>query len=287
MKTLLILFVSTTLVPLSLYGQTHTEEIKRTLQFAQADSDNMLILKNISGDVRVVGYDGDELRLTVQKKVRADNQEDLARAQEEVQLVTDVDSGVAWVYLEAPFIKTKRKGRDLHFQMRRDDDDYHFRFDFTVEVPRQTNLRVGTINEGEVSVENIDAQKIEVNNINGPIRCASISGTTRAQTINGEIDITYAEAPTEKCSYQTINGEITVRFPEDLSADVRFKSMHGDLFTDFPNVAYLPAQVQTDQSQSGQKTTYRIDKSTQVRIGDGGPRLDFEVLNGSVYLRQL
>ena len=285
MKTLLILFVSA-LGHFPLLGQSQEEEITRTLQFAQPGENNLLVLKNISGHVRIISYNGKDVRLTVQKKFRADNRKDLARAQEEVQLVAEADGNVAWVYLEAPFIKTKRKGDDINYQMNRHDDDYQFRFDFTVEVPAQTNLRVSTINEGEVSVENVRAQQIDVNNINGPIRCTDISGTTQARTINGPIDITYAEAPTEKCSYQTINGEINVRFPEDLSADVRFKSMHGDLFTDFPDVAYLPAQVQTDEHQSGQKTTYRIDKSTQVRIGKGGTQLDFEVLNGSVYLRQ-
>ena len=286
-KLLILLTVaSLTLDYVPLFGQSQEEEITRTLQFTQPGEDNVLILKNISGDVQVVGYEGDEIRMTVQKKVRADSQKELARAQEELQLVAEVDDNVAWIYLEAPFIKASRRGDDLNYQVNRHDDDYHFRFDFTVEVPTQTSLQVSTINEGTVSVENVAAQQITVNNINGPVQCTNISGTTQARTINGEIDITYAEAPTEESSYRTINGEINVRFPEDLSADVRFKSMNGDLFTDFPEVAYLPAQAQTNQDRSESKTTYRIDKSTQVRIGDGGPQLSFEVLNGSVYLRQ-
>ena len=197
MKQLLTLLIVSTLGHVPSWGQTAKEEITRTLSFAQGGEDNVLVLKNISGHVRVVGYQGDEVRLTARKKIRADNREDLARAQEEVQLVAETEGNVAWVYLEAPFIRTERQGDDLRYQVNRHDDDYHFRFDFTVEVPTQTNLRVSTVN-GDVSVEDVAARQIDVNNVNGPIRCTDISGTTHAQTVNGEMDITYAEAPSAR-----------------------------------------------------------------------------------------
>lgn len=287
MKKLLILLISVSLAGSALYGQSREEELTRTLRWEQAGTDQLLILKNISGDVQVTGYEGDAIQLTVQKSIRAKNKNDLARGWEEVQLVSEVDGPIARVYLKAPFIKSEARGNDLHYQMNRhDDDDYQFRFDFTVHVPQRTNLRVSTINEGDVRIEGIASERIETNNINGNIRGTAISGTVRAQTINGDIDISYSESPAQESKYKTINGDINLSFPPNLAADVRFESMNGDLFTDFPEVKYLPANVETKQKQSGQKTTYRVDKSTQVRIGEGGPLLDFEVLNGSVYLKQ-
>ena len=287
MKKLLILLISISLADSALYGQSRQEELTRTLRWEQPSADHVLILKNISGDVQVTGYEGDAIQLTVQKSIRAKNKNDLARGWEEVQLVTEVDGSMARVYLEAPFIKTEVKNNDLHYQMNRhDNDDYQFRFDFTVRVPQRTNLRVSTINEGDVRIEGIASKQIETNNINGNIWGTAISGTVRAQTINGNIDIAYIQSPVRESKYKTINGDINLSFPPDLAANVRFESMNGDLFTDFPEVEYLPASVETKQNQSGQKTTYRVDKSTQVRIGEGGPLLDFEVLNGSVYLKQ-
>ena len=287
MKYLLTLLISISVVQPVLYGQSRQEKITRTLQWEQTGENTSLILKNITGDVQVTGYQGDVIQIIAQKQVRANNQDDLARGWDEVQLVTDVDGSVARVYLQAPFIETKTNGDDLHYQMNRHDhDDYQFRFDFTVQVPQGTYLQVSTINDGDVRIEGITSERIRTNNINGNIQGTAIRGTVRAQTINGDIDIVYAESPAEESKYKTINGDINLSLPQDLAADVRFESMNGDLFTDFPEVQYLPASVETKQNQSGRKITYRVDKSTQVRIGQGGPLLDFEVLNGSVYLKQ-
>ena len=283
MKPLLMLFFSTLLCFPS--RAQSPEEITRTLRFDASDAPRTLVLKNIEGHVRIIGDQGDDVRLTAQKTIRAHRREDRARAEAEVQLVTEVYGRVAWVYLEAPYIQVERHGDDLHYDMHRRDDDYQVRYDFTVRVPARIDLRVSTVNEGDVSVEHVQGHTLTLNNVNGDIRGSDISGTTHARTVNGEIAMAYAAPPTEASTYRTINGDIRLHFPEDLSADVRFKSMHGDLFTDFPDLAYLPAQVSTDRSRSGAQTTYRIDKSTQVRIGEGGPRLDLEVLNGSVYLR--
>ncbi len=271
--------------PSEAQSPSHRETITRTLEFSQASADNLLLLKNISGDVKIEGYEGTEIKITVEKTIEARNQEDLQRGVEEIQLATQQEGNTMMVYMDAPFVFFQWKQGHAHYHVDRDDDDYQYRMDFTLQVPRQLNLEVSTVNGGIVEVEKVQSQRIEVANVNGGIRCTEISGQTKATTVNGDVDIEYAQAPTTDSRFKTINGDITLLIPENLSADVTFKSMNGDFYTNFEELNYLPAEVETQEDQSGKRTTFRIDQTTKLRIGKGGPLYEMETLNGEVYLK--
>lgn len=264
---------------------TRKETITRTLQFTNHGNTHQLLLKNISGDVKVVGYDGNEVKITVEKTIKARNESDLQRGMEQIQLATQVEDSIMVVYMDAPFVDFRWKNGYANYRVDREDDDYSYRMDFTVQVPRNLNLDVSTVNDGIVEVEKVNGQHIEVHNVNGGIRCSDISGKTTAITVNGDVDIQYVNVPSEDSHFKTINGDITLVVPEDLSADVSFKSMHGDMYTNFEELQPLPAEVNTQENNSGKRTTYKIDKRTKLRIGNGGALFQVETLNGELYLK--
>lgn len=282
------LLVLTLILTSSASAQTFSETIEETARFQNANSrDNVLYIHNINGNVRVEGTNGDDIQITYHKKIDADTQRDLDRAKEEVEFVIDEENNRILIYLDAPFIHVKKHNGKISYNINHWDDDYEFLFDITVRVPRNTNLDVSTINKGHVLVENVHAKWLDVSNINGSVELADVSGVTDANTINGDITASYSESPSESSSYKSINGTIEVMYPESLSADITFKSMHGDLYTDFKNVHRLQARVESSQGRSRGKTTYRIDKFAPLRIGNGGPEFNFEVLNGDVYIKQI
>jgi DUF4097 and DUF4098 domain-containing protein YvlB len=118
--------------------------------------------------------------------------------------------------------------------------------------------------------------------VNGSITLTNVKGTTKAHTVNGNVDATYAANPTGASSYHTINGKIRVQYPSSLGANLHFKSMHGEFYTDFPDAEILPVQVTKNQEGKGGGTVYKLTKDTAVRIGKGGPDFRFETLNGDV-----
>lgn len=264
---------------------SHQETITRSLQFEEAGANNELWLKNIQGDVTVLGYDGNTVEISVEKTIDARNQEDLQKGIEDIQLVAELDDNVMLVYMDAPFVDAHRKGDHFHYNTDRHDNDYSYRMDFTVKVPRTVNLKVSTINDGSVTIEDVQPQRIEARNVNGSIQATGISGQTSAITVNGDVDISFVEAPNEYNRFKTINGDITLLMPENSSADVSFKSMNGDFYTNFENIDYLPAEVSSAKEGKRNRTTYRIDRSTKIRIGQGGPTVETETLNGEVYLK--
>ncbi len=265
---------------------SHQETISRTLSFASPSDNQQLLLKNVTGNVRVVGYDGKEVKIVAEKTIEADNQEDLQRGIKEIQLEARLEGQTMLVYMDAPFVTYEWTKDHTRYQVKRyNDDDYAYRMDFTVQVPRNLNLNVSTVNGDLVEIEGVRSRQIKAQNVNGSVRCTGVSGQTEAVTVNGDVDVQFAQSPTEDSQFKTINGDITLLAPEDLSVDVSFKTMNGDFYTNYETLDYLPAEVSTGEKDSGKRTTYRINRTTKLRVGKGGPLLQTETLNGEVYLK--
>ncbi len=123
-------------------------------------------------------------------------------------------------------------------------------------------------------------------NVNGMITLSNAKGITNAATINGNLTINYLSNPPGGCSYHTINGTIKVSYQPDLSADLEFMSIHGSYYTDFPDAGRMPAVVTKDQVANGHGMVYKLNKSTAVRIGQGGRTFRFETINGDIFIKK-
>jgi len=55
---------------------------------------------------------------------------------------------------------------------------------FEIEVPSRTNLKLSTVNSGEILVENVEGE-LEVGNTNGGITLNGVAGAVTAGTVNG------------------------------------------------------------------------------------------------------
>ena len=61
------------------------------------------------------------------------------------------------------------------------------------------------------------------------------------------------------------------------------KTMNGGLYTDF-DVSALPVAAAAPENRNG-KFVWSSRRMTGVRIGRGGPELQFETLNGNVMIK--
>lgn len=285
-----LLLLTLLLLPLYLSAQDFSQEINRSAKFEnQNDAKNELRVYNINGSVTVEGYDGSEIQITAIREIKGSAKE-VELAKEELSLRVQEEGNLVLVYIDAPFITLKRKGDRISYHIDRWDnwgeEDYRYLFDITVKVPEETHIRASTINKGIVTIRNTN-RRVHASNVNGEVLLDGISGPTDAHTVNGDITATYLKSPDKDSDYQTVNGTIKVNYPDDLSADVKFKSMHGDLYTDFKNIERLQARVEKNTNSKGSKTTYRLDRFAPIRIGNGGPIFNFEVLNGDVYVQRI
>jgi len=268
-------------------AQSFTRTITKKTAFSnKSNPNNKFIVKNINGSVSIEAYDGNTIQMTVNEKIWGSSDK-IEKAKKELSYKLERDGNLILAYPDAPFITITRDGDDIDFCMHRNNDepDYRFTDDVTIRVPRGILVDGSTINKGKVTIVG-SFKKVEAGNVNGTLELHHMTSETHASTVNGDIDIHYDRAPARDSDYHTVNGTISLHMPDNLSADVYFQSMHGDLYTDFNNIKRLKPEIHKESDDGTSGVSYRVDKTTPIRIGDGGPKLRFKVLNGDVYIRK-
>ena len=211
------------------------ERINREFTLTGSAGASTLVIYNINGFINVEGTSGSKVSMEVDKRLTAKTPQALEAGKQEFKLALEQVGDTIFAYIAEPFDtrpSRQRPGLDRR-EWNRKELGYDFTLDFTVKVPRQMNLKVSTINRGDVVVKDV-AGSLRVRNINGAISLTNASGLTDAHTINGNLDATYAGAPADASTYYTLNGDIKVSYPANLSADLQFKSFQGEFYTDFP-----------------------------------------------------
>ena len=251
-----------------------TRELDETIP-VPAGEPLVVIVKNIIGPIRVTGHDANRVEMRATETVRGDLQADIERARAQMRLVTETEPGR--VAFRVRHVGDDGDGRGRGW------DGYSIEYDIEVRVPRGAAVEVSTVNDGDVTVEDVNGE-FELSNVNGAVRLVRAGGGSGSvKTVNGDVDASFARAPSEATSFKTVNGELDVTFPANLSAELAFHTMQGDVFTDF-DVESLndPPEVRRDRG----RFVLRTNRSSAFRVGGGGERHSFNTLNGDIFVRK-
>jgi DUF4097 and DUF4098 domain-containing protein YvlB len=155
-------------------------------------------------------------------------------------------------------------------------------YNFTIHVPRDTGLRLRTVN-GDIKTEDTRG-KFDIHGVNGAVTMTAVAGYGTLQTVNGRTSVSFRESPRQASDFKTVNGAIEASFPPNFSADLRFKTLNGQAYTDF-DAAALPSAAPPGERVNG-KFVYKFNQTRNVRIGSGGPELTFETVNGDIRIKK-
>jgi hypothetical protein len=241
----------------------------------------LLDVDNVFGSVEVVGGTGDQVQLVITKTLRAESKERMEAAKKEVTLDVTDQPDLLKLYVNGPFRCNCDRGGDgccgggWH-----GDRGYVVKMDFQLQVPRNIDLRLRTVNSGRVTVRDVIGS-FYVNNVNGSIDLTDVGGgAARARTVNGSVKVVFRENPKDNSDFGTINGPIELYFARGLSADFRFKNFNGGVYSDF-EMTSLPALAPTTERHDG-KFVFRTSRFTGGRVGAGGPEIKVDNLNGDI-----
>jgi hypothetical protein len=254
------------------------EKIQKSFSMPASAGRRSLEIDNIWGSIEVVGTASDQAQLTVNKTIRAESKEKLEQARKDVTLDITEQAGSLKLYVNGPF---RCQCNDCSHS--RDDDGYIVKMDFQLRVPRDIDIRIKTVNEGRVSVRDINGDFL-VRNVNGDIEIRDISGSGTARTVNGPVKVSFRQNPRAESDFRTVNGNIELQFARDLAADFRFKTFNGGVYSDFP-VTALPVHGMQEEHH-GSKVVFRADRYMGARVNSGGPEIKVENLNGDIRILQ-
>ena len=251
-----------------------TRELMESIPVA-ANEPLVVTVKNIIGSIHVIGHDANRVEMHATETVRGDLQADIERARAEMQLRTETEPGrVA--------IRVRHVGEDDGFRRNWGWDNYSIEYDIEVRVPRGATLDIATVNDGDVTVEDVNGE-FALKNVNGGVRLVRAGGSGTINTVNGNVEAIFARAPSQATSFHTVNGELDVTFPANLSAELAFHSMQGDVFTDFDVESLsVPPEVRRDRGRYMLNT----NRNSAFRVGAGGERHTFNTLNGDIFVRK-
>jgi len=250
-----------------------TETIRKT--FNLTGDHKILEVDNIFGSIEVAGSEGNQVQLVVNKTISAESKDRMESAKKEVTLdITDQPDFLKF-YVNGPFRCNCNDGCEGN----RGDRGYRVKMDFQLQVPRNIEVKLKTVNSGHIHVQDVTGN-FSVRNVNGGIEMVNVAGSGIAKTVNGPVKVTFRENPRENSDFATINGNVELYFVRGLSGDFRFKTMNGHVFSDF-EMTSLPAQP-VSAEQHGTKFVYHSDRFTGGRIGSGGPEIKAENLNGDI-----
>lgn len=261
-------------------AQEHKEHISKTFT---AKNGQTLAIYNVFGFIKVEGYNGDKVQFEVDKTISAKTNDDLETGKKEFKMEFEQVGDTIWAYIVAPYDSRPRQRYNDWDERRR--IEYRYELDFTVKVPHDMDLAINTVNNGDISVKDVNG-KLKVRNVNGAISVVNAKGISDLRTVNGDVTVNYTSNPSGASYYNTINGAIRATYKPDLAADLEFKSMNGSYYTDFDNVEALNNAVVKNTEDRGNGTVYKLNKNTAIRIGKGGNTFKFETLNGNIYIKK-
>ena len=290
------------IVSIQISAQTYTEKIAKEFSFEKKSIDNAIMVANINGNIKVEGYTGDKVILEVTKSIFAKTNERLEKGKTQVQLGVIDRADTLIFFVEGTGAqfgrKNEREGKNREYRNEWGYDwccnnncntncncrtEYDYKMDFVIKVPSTIHLMISTINDGDISIENVSGA-VKADNINGSIKLNNLVREANVSTINGDVDIEYSSNPKKDCRFYTLNGDINAWFQKGLAASMSFESFNGSFYTNIDRLESLPAQIEKKDA-GGDGVKYKVN-GNRYKIGTGGAFLDFETFNGDVYLKE-
>ncbi len=284
MKNIIISLLLLSCISQTLTAQSFSDEQTFTFDVNNLDA---LRLHNKYGEVKVTGTSGRKATLTVKRRIESASRTQLNKAKEEIYLDSIFSEGTLIFFVRHPDYRLEiNENGEAHYNSKQENWNQHkvhyqqkFEMEIELQVPNFVPLFVSTHKE-DLSVTNINADVLAQNH-HGEINLQAIGGNVSAYTHHGKIRASMTQTPTRDTNFSTHHGDIEVTYPRDLSGDFSLKTKHGNFYTDFD---YEASSLPTSLSKSKKGTKYKVEGGTNLRIGNGGPKLDLKTYHGSIYI---
>lgn len=206
-------------------------------------------IENVSGDVKVVGYNGEAVTVAGFKE---------GRDRDKVE-VEDTSSGNN-IRVGVRYPRNCNCDASIRFEVR---------------VPRAVRYSLSPIStaSGNVEVRNVTGD-VRVSTASGDVLIRGVSGAVNARSASGDVDVEITRVEgAERMDFSTASGDVKVKLPDNPDADVSMTTASGSVSTDFP------LEVR--------RREYGPGESARGQLGSGTMRLHLSSASGNVSLMRL
>ncbi|GAB4010052.1 hypothetical protein GCM10028808_20080 [Spirosoma migulaei] len=230
----------------------------------------------INGSIHVVGYSGKDVVIDIvasPKRGRRDDDDD--RPDRTANGMKRIATGLPLDVIAEEKNNTVNVNANTTRQT----------IDLTIKVPQRFSLKVSTINNGTIEVENVSGN-LEVNNVNGYIHLTNVAGSAVATTVNGNVIASFKSIDSDTpMAFSTLNGNVDVTFPSSVKANSKLKSDRGDIYSDF-DIDVDKNQPKVNRTSQSGMYQVKIEDWVYGKINGGGPEVMMKNMNGNIYIRK-
>jgi hypothetical protein len=233
----------------------------------QLGADGSISIRNVSGNVIVTGYDGQQITVN---GIREGRDRDLVK-------IEDLSSDNR-IEMRTRYPKHCNCDASIRFEVQV-PRSISYRFDELssasgdIEVRDVTgDVRINTAS-GDVLVQNVTG-RIDASTASGRMSVRSAAGTVSAQSASGDVDVELTRLDgNQSMEFSSASGDVNVRLPTNIDAEVELSSATGEVKTNFP------LTVESERYGPGQRA--------RGRLGNGSRRLQISSASGNVSLTSL
>ncbi len=264
-----------------------SEIVTKSLTVKGDQKDFWFCLCNINGSIEAEAYDGETIEINLEKRLFKRGSSSEANIEDlKMEVLEGEDYTKVMMTHPSYSYSEPRDALDCHWnwqRKRRGGIEYDYEFNYTLKIPRGLNVKLSTINEGHVEIKNIDGD-IYASNVNGDVSVEGVKGNLKASTVNGRIDASYTSMQAEFGEFDTVNGDIYVFVPEAGAGVFNFETQWGKVYSDLDFDERVAPKM--EKVSKGGMTKFKMANSNGYRLGQGGPQLDFETLNGDIKIKR-
>ncbi len=207
-------------------------------------------LSNVSGNIRITGWDRNEVQLEAVK--HADTEEDLQAMRIDVESRPDVIE-----------IETKYPH---HFF-----GDHHSGWvEYTLSVPNRARIDSVKLVSGDVRLAGLRGD-VDASSVSGEIRAEGLTGAVHLSGVSGRIEANFDRDLGRHVSLSTVSGSIVLGLVPDVGADVSADTVSGGIHSELP--------IEVNQHQW-------VGQSLHGKLGNGDAQIDLHTVSGSIELRR-
>jgi DUF4097 and DUF4098 domain-containing protein YvlB len=229
----------------------YTEEFHQTYTLTPG---GRVDLDNINGDVHISTWDQNEVKVDAVKY--ADRKEWLDEAR------IEIDSGKDYLS-----IRTKYPDHDLTFNWGSHNNPAGV--EYTLTVPRGARLDEIKLINGALDITGVSGE-VHASCINGRLEAHNLSGQAELSTINGHLDAKFDQLSSSSIELKSVNGSVELTIPSDSKAEIEASTVSGGIENDFG------LHVNNHRF---------VGHDLRGELGNGGPRVKLENVNGHVEIR--
>jgi DUF4097 and DUF4098 domain-containing protein YvlB len=205
-------------------------------------------LHNVSGDIKVTGYNGDTITVTAYKE-----------GPDRDKVAIEDSSGGNNVDVSARY----PENCDCNVSVR-----------FDVKVPSEIGYRYDSIASvsGDIEIANVKGE-LHAKSVSGDVTVSAV-GAVNAASVSGDVEVEIRSLEgADKAGdleFKSVSGDVEVKLPGNLDAEVKISTLSGDLKTDFP--------LQVEEKKHGP------GRSASGRLGNGARNLKLSTVSGNINL---